>query len=267
MAGCEFSEFSYGYCVVEDLIVGKGTGLTAAPIFPSLVQEGQKGYGYDVRLNRPGVPLFLQFKLVQRLTRMSAHEAKNGDFKPPFYRLHLRSRKLSDQHQSLVELEQSGNEVYYVAPTFHRTSDLDNAYGNKTVWDQSIRVRPSEVGPLSDEEEHHITFTVQAGWKLYSDEARVEGRLLSTPELTERIRRSIFRREKRDLRSQIEELDHTLTEVAEKRTRERPFQQRLDMPTVRRDLRPIDRIAYLSRTFFDCQLLFVTEKDGADDFE
>ena len=80
MDKCQFSEFSYGYCLTEDLIVGQGTLLTAAPVFPSLVEEGQPGFGYDVRLNRPGTPLFLQFKLVHQMVRGTANEAKGGIF-------------------------------------------------------------------------------------------------------------------------------------------------------------------------------------------
>jgi Type II secretion system protein C len=57
MDKCQFSEFSYGYCVTEDLIVGQGMPLTAAPVFPSLVDEGQASdrhcwpwYSYDTML-------------------------------------------------------------------------------------------------------------------------------------------------------------------------------------------------------------------------
>jgi hypothetical protein len=78
MDKCQFSEFSYGYCVTEDLAVGQNMPLTAAPVFPSLVQEGQSGVGYDVRFELPGIPLFLQFKLVDQMVRGNANEAKQG---------------------------------------------------------------------------------------------------------------------------------------------------------------------------------------------
>src|SRR5580704_15864116 len=83
MDKCQFSEFSYGYCLTEDLIVGQGTQLTAAPVFPSLIEEGQPGVGYDVRFDRPGTPLFLQFKLVHQMVRGTANETKKGHFHPP----------------------------------------------------------------------------------------------------------------------------------------------------------------------------------------
>jgi len=45
-----FSEFSYGYAVTEDLIIGSGSSVTIAPIFPSLIEEGQ--VGFDVLIER-----------------------------------------------------------------------------------------------------------------------------------------------------------------------------------------------------------------------
>jgi hypothetical protein len=89
MDKCQFSEFSYGYCLTEDLVVGQNMPLTAAPVFPSLIEEGQTGVGYDVRFDRPGTPLFLQFKLVHQMVKANAKEAKQGHFQPPFYRMHL----------------------------------------------------------------------------------------------------------------------------------------------------------------------------------
>ncbi len=65
----EMSEFSYGYALTDELIHWHGTSLTAAPIFPSLYQEGKSGGGYDVMLQRSGIPLFLQFKLADQMVR------------------------------------------------------------------------------------------------------------------------------------------------------------------------------------------------------
>ena len=52
----EFSEFSYGYALTDELIHWNGTKLKAAPVFPSLYDEGA-GKGYDLKLDRQnGVP-------------------------------------------------------------------------------------------------------------------------------------------------------------------------------------------------------------------
>ena len=57
-----FSEFSYGFALTQELASGRFGSLVAAPVCPSLIQEGQPGGGYDVKLPLIGAPLFLQFK-------------------------------------------------------------------------------------------------------------------------------------------------------------------------------------------------------------
>lgn len=85
------TEFSYGYCVTEELANGSGTGLKAAPYFPSLYAEGKKGGGFDVKI---GSALFLQFKLCEEMRRRTALETQRGLLQPPFFRfwLHRKDR-------------------------------------------------------------------------------------------------------------------------------------------------------------------------------
>ena len=119
------TEFSYGYCVTEDLANGFGPGLKGAPYFPSLYAEGKKGGGFDVRI---GHALFLQFKLCEKLTRRSATETQKGLIDPPFYRFWLHRRNRSAQHQMLIDLEtEPGNQVYYIAPGFAELSALNDS--------------------------------------------------------------------------------------------------------------------------------------------
>jgi hypothetical protein len=106
------TEFSYGYCVTEELANGMGPGFKAAPYFPSLYLEGQEGGGFDVKI---GSALFLQFKLSEELTRRSARETQRGLLEPTFYRFWLHRRDRSPQHRLLIELESKGNQVYYIA--------------------------------------------------------------------------------------------------------------------------------------------------------
>lgn len=112
------SEFSYGFAVVNELVNWPGRDLTSAPYFPSLRREAH--LGYDVKLDRPGLPLFLQFKLSDRMVRNNAKEIRDGVFPRNsfFYRMHLRCGQSSTQHHLLLNLEDQGEEVYYVAPAF-----------------------------------------------------------------------------------------------------------------------------------------------------
>jgi hypothetical protein len=246
----QFSEFSFGYCVTEDLIVGQGTPLTAAPVFPSLLQEGQPGFGYDVLLQRPGSPVFLQFKLVEQMVRGNANEAKRGHFIPPFYRMHLRSRAISDQHASLISLEQGGNDVFYVAPGFHTALDLNGAYASRQVWNRSFRIRPNQIGLLTDDRVHHVTFQQPAGqWRFYSEEPSKDGHGLKTEEITSLLLKRIGQRGNRNLREQIPELDQTLLTIVKSRNAEREERERINVDDLQRENDPLRRVAYVAPVF------------------
>src|SRR6266540_2285625 len=153
------SEFSFGYALTEELASGAFGTLIGAPIFPSLIQEGQPGGGYDLQLPLVGAPLFLQFKLSDCMVYRSANEWHL--FNRSYYRMHLRPARHSDQHALLCTLEASGEEVYYVAPYFHRTEELNTHYSNQTVAENSIWFRPSAIGALPDDDDHYIAFERQ----------------------------------------------------------------------------------------------------------
>jgi hypothetical protein len=130
-----FSEFSYGYTVAEDLLVWRGmrTAMGAKPVFPSLIEEGQPGGGYDLAIEGVGtLPFLLQFKLSDYMVRSSVIEAKQGMFSVsrhrPIYRMHLRATRYSQQHPSLLGLERKGHQVFYIAPAFHLPRQLYGYY-------------------------------------------------------------------------------------------------------------------------------------------
>ena len=153
------SEFSYGYAVTDELIHWHGLPITASPIFPSHYQEGQPGGGYDLQLPLIGLPLFLQFKLSDHMVRRSAREAQAGHLSIPYYRMHLRPKRHSKQHEMLLKLEDDGAEaVFYVAPAFHEPSELNDAYRHHEVGVRSIWMRPSYIGELPDDDDHYVAF-------------------------------------------------------------------------------------------------------------
>ena len=139
-----FSEFSYGYAVTEDIVRSEGP-LRAAPSFPSLRREGTQG-GFDVKVDLPGLPLFLQFKLSDCMVRESAYEAGENILTTPFYRMHLRPQNRSRQHKLLLDLEATGNAVYYIAPAFHREEEFNQAYTNRSILTDSVMISPSHIG-------------------------------------------------------------------------------------------------------------------------
>jgi len=254
------SEFSYGYAVTEAMATQWRPDLTAAPVFPSLVQEGLPGGGYDVYLNRRGVPLFLQFKLSHYMVRSNAREARLGLLTVPFYRMYLRALRHSDQHQLLLDLENVGNAVYYVAPLFHRADELNAAYLAGQVLRRSIFVRPSAIGPLPDSDVHRIAFDGTTEWFL-SEPRRFE-KILDQEAVARETMRDINDRGAMALTVQaLESLKFGMLEILERTAGDRRA-HRVDMAAWRQPGDSLRQIVYLSRTFFDSECLVAIERRG-----
>ena len=151
----EMSEFSYGFAFTSELVSSLGSHLLAAPQFPSLQQEGKPGGGYDVKIDY-GLPLFLQFKLSHHLTRTNSKEYRlmGG----AYYRWHMHALRHSAQHGLLLDLESKGHDVFYIAPVFHQTAELNTHYLAGSIVDESAAFRPGEIGPLPDDQEHYVVF-------------------------------------------------------------------------------------------------------------
>src|SRR5205809_7131835 len=154
MAACEFSEFSYGFALTHSFVGSFSSALGRAPIFPSLIQEGSSGGGYDVKLPLVPFAIFLQFKIPSVLTRSSS--LKPTAYSIPYYRFPFRTKK-PNQHQLLLDLAATQPLVSYVAPLFHQLSDLDRFFSLGSVHRHSTFVSPSQIGPL-DAMSHQLSY-------------------------------------------------------------------------------------------------------------
>lgn len=162
----EISEFSYGFALTNELV--GWVALSAAPVFPSLIEEGKAGGGYDVKLDRPGVPLFLQFKRSHCMVRRAAREyqavlATGGTLTVPYYRFPITEASTSEQHEMLLALDDGSNLVFYAAPRFHRINEINQAWSRMDVARRSLFVAPSTIGPL-DDAQHHVAFDGANTW-------------------------------------------------------------------------------------------------------
>lgn len=211
------SEFSYGYALTEELAKGFGSSITASPVFPSLYEEGKTGGGWDVKLEKGGIPLFLQFKLSHYLKNANAKERISGTFSSPYYRMHIRPINHSKQHELLLELERSGNEVYYSAPGFHEPKELNDAYLANKVKDKSIWVKPTDIGDIGDTDEHYLVFQLPSPWYFCSKPKPIE-RNLSFTAFQENIMSSLTQRKETALtRDSLIELANNLERIGKKR--------------------------------------------------
>jgi len=173
VAGEAFSEFTYAFALTNELVSIGNPPILSVPIFPSLVEEG-RGAGYDVKLDRPGKPIFIQFKLSRLIRGRRAIEFRSREFWAPFYRMAIRQRRRSRQHEMLIELEQQNSGgVYYYAPAFHTLADLNRYYERREVEARSRRVKPSELWVPEDDREHWLSFQDPRGGftALHSEES------------------------------------------------------------------------------------------------
>lgn len=150
------SEFSFGFAVTNEICQELSKlGFSAAPIFPNLRQE--KNLGYDVEIPARGFPLFLQFKLSDKMFRCRKADEWNL-YKMHYFRVYLHKQSHSEQHRHLQELSKEGHYVCYVSPIFFEPFELDQAYRYRQVVNKSLFVNVDRLPALPDDELHYFTF-------------------------------------------------------------------------------------------------------------
>jgi hypothetical protein len=205
-------------------------------------------------LGSSGGTLFLQFKLSEVMTRRNCREARDANYSLPCYRMHLR-RAPSRQHEMLVELDESGNEVYYVAPAFHQPDELNDAFLNHVVRERSAWIRPALIGRINDNREHHVSFLHPGPWGFFSKPREIEGSK-DFGQVAARLEDELRRRSKLSLRSELPSLADHLEAIAQKRQ---------DIGATEKDITrqslvgasPLRKIAHYASVFLDCQFFVV----------
>jgi hypothetical protein len=191
----QLSEFSYGYGVtrgVESAL--QGIGVRSVPFLPSLVQEGE--LGFDVKFDKPGAVLMLQFKLGQCLSRFRRRNPTDRIPSPlarPFWRFKIDTADPEGQFVSLHDSEMSGAEVYYVSPRFSGWEDYSQAYKNNEVVERSLLITPREIyrGSQIAPAANGLHYVVYDDIQNYVCSEPVPVHSVRLPEIGERLRSKI----------------------------------------------------------------------------
>lgn len=259
----DFSEFSYGYAVTEELVSSLKARLIGAPIFPSLYEEGQSGGGYDVKLPTSGAALFLQFKLSDHLERANAKEHRDGVMNVPYYRMHIRPTKHSDQHNLLLELENSGETVFYIAPEFHLPRELNDHYLNKTVIQNSAAFSPKDIGEMPDEDDHYLVF--ERGNNI-AYRCSNEPKEVRKSSLSNGFGSLLKQRDVRHMEVNEESLrtlaDNMLKVLESSESRLKKYKKSIDVDGIKRIVssrEAMGAIGYMARTFYDSELVILPD--------
>jgi hypothetical protein len=154
------SEFTFGFAFLHEQANLYASGLTAAPILPSLQQEQEEGW--DARLPVQGGAYFYQFKLSEYLKKSNAKYRKtykkNGPYKRPYYRISLHKNDNNKQHNRLKTLSFMCDDVYYAAPEFENIKQFNSFYLNGRVSQNSRLVPLRECHFIQDAKQHYITY-------------------------------------------------------------------------------------------------------------
>ena len=254
----DISEFSYGFAITMEIAQG-ARSLAAAPVFPSLRAEGQHGDGWDVKRDLPGVPLFLQFKLCEKMTRSTCREARDAGFNLPCYRMRLLPARLSRQHEMLMDLQATGQQVYYCAPEFHRVEEFNDAFLRRAVCERSVCVRPSDIGPLPDDGDHHLSFEPRSPWAtLFSEPRPIEAKR-KFEDVAAELKHRLNERARTHFSDELESLEERLAHVVGEKsdTGQRMVDFSGEAPAPSELLR---RIAYYSSVLLEAQFFVVQER-------
>jgi hypothetical protein len=252
------SEFSYGYALTEKMVRRTAPLVTVAPRFPSLREEGKQGNGYDLEINC-GIPIFIQFKLSDVFRRASIRELKcalNPPLKLPLYRMHLRSRRYSNQHESLLSLELKGNAVYYAAPMFSSGDELNQYYSSDKIIEKSVFISPSQIGEISDDKDHHVSFSPSTDHAYRFSQPQLISSSISHHRFFEQIERKIGTSDMRFTSNNWGDryFDRLTSQILEAIAEQSPLNfnrdQLMDVPS-------LERLTYVAQVLLGSQLLFV----------
>jgi len=254
-----FSEFSYGYAITEELATGILGTIHGHPIFPSLKQEGQIGGGYDVKFPLYGSALYLQFKRSHFMKRVYCENFYL--FHNAYYRMYLMRSKYSIQHELLIHLELSGNDVFYIAPEFYTDDELTEFYTNKTVYVHSAMFSPSDVGHLPNDDSHYVAFDHDMNAYLCSKEPKRLEKMIKGQDF-QKFYSTGFKNKRKPIDSAFfDKLTENTIDVIERSHIQTNFIK--NIRSIRKDTDTLEDkarfAALLSRAYFDVELFIVDE--------
>ena len=179
----------------------------------------------------------------------------------PCYRMHLRSARSSRQHEMLLDLEETGQEVYYSAPMFHQPEELNDAFLQRSVRARSVWIRPTDIGLLPDDGDHHVSFEPEGPRLLFSEPRKLKAKR-EFEEVATQLTNRLHERGRIDLSEEgVEELADAITSIAEKHSKISQRQREISREAARLAA-PLQRVAYYASVFLESQLFVVSERQA-----
>lgn len=247
------TEFSFSFAFTRELLT-QLPNADAAPYFPSLRAEAL--LGYDLKVGFDGLPIYIQYKLAEGLTRPQAkYWAK---YKGEYYRFDITSRRVSEQHDILKDLSVNEPHVYYVAPVFWKIENFTIYYSINRILDNSICVPLRRLPYLADFDQHSVTYadTRRFDWHSTDDDTASDD--FSGTHLAESIRDQFDRKElvkiDEDFVGELYSTIHSMILRREERMH--------SLDTLRPGPEGLAGVQYLLRTYLGMELLLLRDVSG-----
>lgn len=152
-----FGERTFEFCFNSEYCITNAALLASHPHIPT--QRAEKDLGYDVefKINQGGFTrsLFLQHKVA---AFAEVRAGRNGQFFDVHGGPYFRFQVDNEQHNTLCELSRTKGNAFYCAPRFHCSHELEHHFRALSVCLNSIRLDPLDVGDITDNEHHNITY-------------------------------------------------------------------------------------------------------------
>lgn len=255
----DFSEFTYGFALTHNLINISHRIVPVAPVFPSLIEEGRVGGGYDMGMEYAGYPLFLQFKLSEYMKKNNSKEW--NVYNAPYYRFAIHPVPTSNQHELLLELERSRRNVYYVAPAFHETGLLNHAFLTSSVASKSVFVRPSVIGSLPDDNKHNVVYQPHSNSGYFCSKPR-KIQVVCGDDVKQVLLNELPKENHLTSQDEIIELGIELLRVASELmgNNRKDLQEYWERYLTGKPDNPEQVVSYFSRLFFNCSFYLVRDE-------
>lgn len=152
-----FSERTFEFCYNAEYCHLNAALLATHPHIPS--QRAEKNLGYDVEFKIANGnftrSLFLQHKVASfaevRVGRNALFYAAHDQ---PYFRFPIDN----EQHNVLYALSQTKGNAFYCAPRFHLSRELAANFRNASVAANAVLLDPLDVGEITDEKRHNVTY-------------------------------------------------------------------------------------------------------------
>lgn len=164
----DLNEDNYKTGFINGLDVSSLVEIKNTPYLITAISEKTRGYDAVINLKRPGILMFLQFKVPDNIADVKAKQISSAlgeDVSCIEYCMPIRAKDNFQQHQNLLHTEQIYMPclTFYASPMFNTYHAYDTANTKKCVHEKSVYFSPVEIGAIPSANSCKIGYLTESG--------------------------------------------------------------------------------------------------------